>query len=947
MPKERKSNMKFKKCMILFVTLALSAVSSTAVLAEDANEKVSGNIQVNVGNELRQDVRGWGVTNTCQFYIRKDHRAGDSQTFHELGATILRYDLLTETGNADGSINEWYVDVLCDIIEQGIDNGISQYMFSVWKPPADIDDDGYARWVVNVFDYISKKRNMPLPVAFSMQNEPSMANMAWTTNTYTAETYVKRFLVLNDALEKAGYGDVKLLATESANISEAEIQLGKDFNQFEVHPEFYKAIDAYCFHGYGNEAVGNQVSKQEANVARRLVELMNKYPKDERWQTEYCTIYRTKSEDQLIPVAQCFNGQMEYFGYQWWFYWGSYGLNDSPMLNNENYSDYGVLYWGVPYKKAEMNRRGQFFSTVFKNVPVGSRVAPISIGGTQAEHGSFDGEARYMDVCAFDTNHGSVVIFVNQNYEEKTYDFNNLTGVGAKIYTWESPDKRMTSPEDLQITNGSLKNITLPARSTNVIVCDNQDIFAPLVEQVYDNSLYYDGTKYVTAQKEFNVNLTVNEPVTAKVNGKPVAVNADNTITLNVNTNGGYKEYKIEAIDKCGNKTQKVLKYQFVDGFIGNITDIPRKYNSKEYVISGTATKQCKVSALGKTVETDEHGKYQLPITLNDGENKFSVILDDGDKQTEFKYAIDVDSEPLEIDVLSDSDVTLDDYEYVIRFETSKDISKLLINGRTLNDSATEYINNSDNGNRYDITYMLEDGENTITVHAEDEFGNVCDKTLKLNYVPDDRIAIRDDGELDIKHTTTDIKIDGIIDEKDWVLNKKLKYDYESIASDRFNFDVLWDENYLYIAGREEDISYIHVSDMLHYNDSVEIYLDGSNAKSGFYTDDCYQIKFGQLDDGSWQQNTAIEGIEYAMVEDGKGGYTIEAKIPWEAAKIYGIAPGKQVGFDLDINNPRSATLRPNYQKTAYECDRSVRHWNADSEAWHSTNAFGTLTLVQ
>lgn len=938
--------MKLKKNILILVILAFSMVTSSGVLADEMVKKASGNIQVNIGSTLRQDVRGWGVTNTCQYYERKDQRAGDSQTFHELGVTILRYELPANTGNADGSINEWYIDTYCDIIKQGIDNGVSQYMFAVWEPPAGIDDDGYVKWVVNIFDYISKKRHMPLPVAFSMQNEPSMSQVPWATQNYTAETYVRRFLALNEGLEEAGYGDVKLLATETGNISEIEQQFGKDFVQFEKHPEFYDAIDAYCFHGYGNEAAGNYISKFESTPVSRFKMLAEKYPKDELWQTEFGTISRVKADDQLIPVAQLFNGHMEYLGCDYWFYWGSYNETDNPMYANEDYGDYGSLYWGGPNKKEKMNRRGELFSTIFKNVPVGSYVAPIKIGGTVSEHGSFETEGKYMDVCAFDTKHGSVVVFVNQNFEDKTYDFNNLTGVGAKIYTWEAPDKMMTVSEDMQFSNGSLKNITIPARSTNVIVCDIQDIFAPYVEQEYSNELYYDGDKYITGKKDLDVTFSFNEPVTVTVNGKSARTDKDNKVVFNVNTNGNYNECKIEATDICGNKTVKVFKYQYVDGFIGNTLNVPEKFNSKEYTLSGTVTKKCKVSALGKSVESGDDGKYQLPVEFNDGENKFSVVLDDGVNQVEFEYDIYVDSQPVELDILSENNVTLNDYEYVIRFETNKELSEIAINGRSMNDAAVQYINNSDNGNRYDITYMLEDGENTIIIHAEDAYGNECDKTLNLNYVPDDKVAIRDDGEIDAKHITSEIKIDGILDEKDWCLNKKLKYDYENVASDRFNFDVLWDENYLYVAGKEEDISYLHVSDMVHYNDSVEVYLDGSNAKSGFMAEDCHQIKFGQLDDGSWQTNF-VEGVEYAMIEDGKGGYTVEAKIPWEAAKIYGIVPGKQIGFDLDINNPRSATLRPNYQKTAWECDRSVRHWNADNRAWTSTGEYGTVTLVK
>lgn len=100
---ERKEDMKLKKNILILVILPFSMVTSSGVLADEMVKKANGNIQVNIGSTLRQDVRGWGVTNTCQYYERKDQRAGDSQTFHELGVTILRYELPANTGNADGS----------------------------------------------------------------------------------------------------------------------------------------------------------------------------------------------------------------------------------------------------------------------------------------------------------------------------------------------------------------------------------------------------------------------------------------------------------------------------------------------------------------------------------------------------------------------------------------------------------------------------------------------------------------------------------------------------------------------------------------------------------------------------------------------------------------------------------------------------------------------------
>jgi Carbohydrate family 9 binding domain-like len=117
-------------------------------------------------------------------------------------------------------------------------------------------------------------------------------------------------------------------------------------------------------------------------------------------------------------------------------------------------------------------------------------------------------------------------------------------------------------------------------------------------------------------------------------------------------------------------------------------------------------------------------------------------------------------------------------------------------------------------------------------------------------------------------------------------------------------------------------------------DDSVEIYVDGSNNKAEKYDANDTQFVFSVNKKSFASTATRLDGIEVKFANR-DGGYTFEAKIPWKNMVVEGAAAGKKLGFEVIINDDDDGTERD-----------AVLSWNSDkSESWQNPTYFGTLEL--
>lgn len=936
-----------RKITRLIASAVAGVMISLTVLPVCGAEKTlpEKNIQVTVSPEDQQEIKGWGATPGVCEYLSSYEQSYDAQVFVDFGLTIIRYPLSPDNGNWDGSLVPSNIKYQADLIERQVANGIEQYIFSVWAPPNDMSSNGdktnevYGKYMVNVLDYITKERGLPPPVAISIQNEPGNTGLAWATHKYSGDQYAQTFIAVSRAFDEAGYEDIIMMGAESAGYTAQHQQLGEHFSQFEKYPEFFEDFDAFCTHSYRNGPVNGVVIQALQEQTDAYMEDVLRFPDKDNWQTEYCGTF--DSEDQVLSFMQMFCADITTLRFNYWFWWVLYDNMGTRVDEGEKTKSYQHLYLETDgRKKGILNRIGQAFSTICKNVPVGSHARYVETDDPNAfVHGQV-----CVDSCAFDTKNGTVLCYVNQNYEDKTYDFNNLKGKTAKIYQFQSPEVRMQTVYEGDIKNGKLKDITLPGRSTSIIVCSNEDIAAPNINFKTDYSLVEDGNTLISYTQEKELVFNMDEPAEVTVNNKKMEVNSDNSFVIEANTTSK-SEYRIVAKDRYGNERKKNITYRYIDGYFSNIVDsVPEYYGKTTYNVTGTLNKPAEISVNGSEAVWLDAGKYSIPINLHDGANtiKMETKAQNGDILTnEFVLNNNISKPALEI--LTEKELTTNDNEYILRFRTDKDLNDVTINGKRVSSYGMDYRMLYNDDKIYDFVLPLEEGENEFNIYISDIYGNTAEDKVKINYVYDENVAVKSTGTIEVKKAKSPITIDGKIDEPGWILNNKVMKRYMERDKSIIHFGLMYDDEGLYVGAKVTDNSYNLIGPEYWHCDCFELFLDGGYERVGIFDDNDLQLFFGYDVNGKKISNGG-KAEDYSFIVNEDGSYTVEIKIPWST--LGGKAEvGRKIGFDVQVDDPVSIWSTAGMR--AEPMYRSVSIWNGDTYNWSNSAKFGTIILSE
>jgi Carbohydrate family 9 binding domain-like len=117
-------------------------------------------------------------------------------------------------------------------------------------------------------------------------------------------------------------------------------------------------------------------------------------------------------------------------------------------------------------------------------------------------------------------------------------------------------------------------------------------------------------------------------------------------------------------------------------------------------------------------------------------------------------------------------------------------------------------------------------------------------------------------------------------------------------------------------------------------DDSVEVYVDGGNEKAAAYDGNDTQFVFSVNKKSFASTKERLDGVDQKFVLGDKG-YTAEIKIPWANVGVTGVAAGKKIGFEVELNDDDDGVDRDG--KLA---------WNADKDqCWTDPSYFGVLEL--
>ncbi|HUB10024.1 MAG TPA: sugar-binding protein [Myxococcales bacterium] len=145
-----------------------------------------------------------------------------------------------------------------------------------------------------------------------------------------------------------------------------------------------------------------------------------------------------------------------------------------------------------------------------------------------------------------------------------------------------------------------------------------------------------------------------------------------------------------------------------------------------------------------------------------------------------------------------------------------------------------------------------------------------------------------------------------------------------------------WDATALYVLVQVTDPTVVDFPDASYpyENDSVELYVDGTDSRLAAYDAGDYQLTvtaFGEA--AAYQDGPSLgsAGFSYAAVRTG-GGYAVEYGVPW--ALLVGNDAGT-VGFDVAVNgNDGGGPWR-----------ESQLMWSGDGGAYRDPQQFGRLVL--
>jgi endo-1,4-beta-xylanase len=157
---------------------------------------------------------------------------------------------------------------------------------------------------------------------------------------------------------------------------------------------------------------------------------------------------------------------------------------------------------------------------------------------------------------------------------------------------------------------------------------------------------------------------------------------------------------------------------------------------------------------------------------------------------------------------------------------------------------------------------------------------------------------------------------------------------------DLITVSAMWDSTYLYIQfeGQDDVVrNDIARADNPWDDDSVEVYLDGNNAKGDSYDADDDQLVFIIGGTKVWSQRGRGTGTEFASSQT-EYSFLVEIRIPWAKFSVSPVAD-QVVGFEAMFNDDDNLNQGLGDGKWAL--------YARQDNAWDKPSVFGELKLLK
>lgn len=432
----------------------------------------------------RQTLKGWGVF-PCT--IRNDRPDFEDYTlwkrpvaqkllFAKLGATLFRSEILPGSYDArknDGSLDfKTLDDSLVRQIQLGQKWGLKTYFLSIWSPPAlfkfpatTLGQDPKTRqnsrlradkeaafcvYVVRVFDYLTKTRKLPAPVAFSVQNEPGYAAPLWNGAAMTPAQWQRLIVQMRAVLDANGYRKTLLIGPEGGSYAMSIAFVGGPNAPALKNQNLKMALGGFAFHGYTKD------SKYEPQLSQlRQIALQSQKSGRDVWMSEWSltTQKQTPLEHALI-VSQRLAREMTFVPCNYWSWWQGY---------YPRHPKGEVLLTGRDDNALHISKTYYVLQKLWHSAPAGSVVHRISSDDAQVSGFAND----KVQAVAFSNPRGQTLLLINPTKSAKNLQISGLHEKSATPFlTDETRDMKALAP--VKIQNGEI-DFSLGAHSIAVV----------------------------------------------------------------------------------------------------------------------------------------------------------------------------------------------------------------------------------------------------------------------------------------------------------------------------------------------------------------------------------------------------------------------------------------------------------------------------------------------
>jgi hypothetical protein len=159
-----------------------------------------------------------------------------------------------------------------------------------------------------------------------------------------------------------------------------------------------------------------------------------------------------------------------------------------------------------------------------------------------------------------------------------------------------------------------------------------------------------------------------------------------------------------------------------------------------------------------------------------------------------------------------------------------------------------------------------------------------------------------------IPPSTATHNIDGNLNESDWNISTQATKCVIGTCNNTATYGTLWDSSYIYVGVKVLDGSLKNDSANCWDDDSVEVYIDPTNAGGTTYTSGDRQIVQRYNDTGLCPGVGSNTGVLHAVTPI-TGGYSVELAIPWSLLGTTA-SSGKTIGFDIGVNDDDDGATR-------------------------------------